>query len=62
MDCRFGEREGKPLVAFSWEGMTDMDQACGRGWAVMEDGKMLVSRIYTHFGEEYGFKAQWMNR
>jgi len=60
MDCRFSEKDGKPLVDFSWEGMTDMDQASGRGWATVEDGRMLVGRLYTHFGEEYGFEARRM--
>jgi hypothetical protein len=33
MDCRFGERDGTPIVEFSWCGCEEMDQSCGRGWA-----------------------------
>ena len=32
LDCRFGERDGAPLVEFSWEGENDNDPGCGRGW------------------------------
>ena len=62
MDCRFGERDGKSLVEFSWEGFTDTDQACGRGWAVVGEGDMLNGRLYCHFGEEYGFRASKRSR
>jgi hypothetical protein len=33
MDCRFAERDGKPLVEFSWQGKDEMDDASGRGGA-----------------------------
>lgn len=62
MDCRFGEREGKPFVEFSWEGFSDTDPACGRGWAVVGEGDMLHGRLYCHFGEEYGFRASKRSR
>lgn len=33
MDCRFGKRDGQPLVEFSWQGSDEADEAMGRGWA-----------------------------
>ncbi len=27
------EREGLPFVEFSWEGLSEGDSMCGRGWA-----------------------------
>ncbi len=31
MDCRHSENDGVHKVEFSWEGTSEMDQACGRG-------------------------------
>ena len=33
MDCRVAERDGGPIVEFSWAGYEEMDPTCGRGWA-----------------------------
>ena len=57
MDCRFGERDGKPLVEFSWQGKDEMDDASGRGWAVIEDDGNLAGRIYFHQGDDSAFSA-----
>src|SRR3989304_2843334 len=56
LDCRFGEREGVPSVEFSWEGQNDMDDGCGRGWAVLRDGQ-LEGRLYIHCGDDSWFRA-----
>ncbi|NUN03989.1 MAG: hypothetical protein HUU41_23025 [Bryobacteraceae bacterium] len=56
LDCRFGKREGKPLVEFSWQGASDNDDACGRGWAVL-DGDALEGRIFIHASDDSAFKA-----
>lgn len=57
MDCRFSERGGKPLVEFSWLGKDEMDDASGRGWAVINDDGMLTGRIYFHQGDDSAFTA-----
>jgi hypothetical protein len=44
MDCRFGERDGKPLVEFSWQGKDERDDAYGRGWATIENSGTLAGR------------------
>jgi hypothetical protein len=31
LDCCYGERNGRPVVEFSWEGVSEGDQICGRG-------------------------------
>src|SRR4051812_9570423 len=49
MDCRPASRDGKPAVAFSWEGNDEMDEASGRGWAVLQ-GDELHGRISFHQG------------
>ncbi len=56
LDCRFGERGGMPAVEFSWEGQDDSDDAVGRGWAILRDGK-LDGRWLFHRGDESWFLA-----
>ena len=57
IDYRLGEREGKPAVEFSWEGVSDADQSCGRGWALI-DGDAMQGRLFLHHGDDSAFTAQ----
>ncbi len=57
IDCRFGARDGLPLVEFSWEGADDADQAGGRGWAIIEQDGHLRGRIFIHRGDDSAFAA-----
>jgi hypothetical protein len=57
MDCRFSDKDGKPLVEFSWNGADENDPACGRGWAVV-DGDTMAGRIYIHRGDDSAFVAK----
>lgn len=57
MDCRFDEKDGKPLVEFSWSGADENDPACGRGWALVA-GNVMTGRLYIHCGDDSGFKAE----
>jgi hypothetical protein len=57
MDCRFGERDGKPLVEFSWQGKDERDDASGRGWAVIDETGALSGRLYFHQGDDSAFLA-----
>ncbi len=57
MDCRFGEREGKPIVEFTWMGFDECDPASGRGWAVLE-GNAITGRIFFHTGDDSAFTAR----
>jgi hypothetical protein len=56
MDCRFGEKDGKPLLEFSWVGFDENDPASGRGWAVV-DSEVMTGRIYIHRGDDSAFTA-----
>src|SRR2546428_493675 len=60
MDCRFGDKDGKPLVEFSWTGVDDNDSASGRGWAVI-DGDKMTGRIFIHCGDDSAFTAERQN-
>ena len=57
MDCQYAERDGRPGVAFTWEGRDDCDPASGRGWAALERDGSLRGRIYFHLGDDSGFRA-----
>ena len=57
MDCRFGKRDGQPLVEFSWQGSDEGDEAMGRGWAVINGVGNLTGRIFIHDGDDSAFEA-----
>ena len=56
IDCRFSERDNSPFVEFSWEGESEMDPVCGRGWARLQDAQ-LKGQIYIHNGDDSAFVA-----
>jgi hypothetical protein len=45
-------------VEFSWSGVDDRDDACGRGWARVEADGSLVGRIFIHCGDDSSFTAR----
>jgi hypothetical protein len=57
IDCRFGERDGRPIVEFSWSGSEEMDQSCGRGWATLGANDELDGRLFFHLGDDSAFTA-----
>jgi len=55
------ERRGELLrVEFSWEGSSENDAACGRGWAEI-DGTELQGHLYIHGGDDSRFRASKRN-
>lgn len=57
INYRITERGGKPAIEFSWEGMDEMDECSGRGWAVLEEDE-LNGMFFFHQGDESGFVAK----
>jgi hypothetical protein len=57
MDCRHGQRNGRPSVAFTWDGNDEGDPASGRGWVILRQDGSLTGHIYFHHGDDSGFKA-----
>ncbi len=57
VDYRLGDRDGTPVIEFSWEGNDEMDSVQGRGWAVT-DGDELSGMILFHQGDDSAFKAK----
>lgn len=58
IDYRSGERDGKPVVEWSWEGNDECDPAMGRGWAVLESATTITGRIFFHQGDDSSFQAE----
>ncbi|MBX3159202.1 MAG: hypothetical protein KF773_24755 [Deltaproteobacteria bacterium] len=57
IDCRFGVRDGKPLVEFTFSGDDDGHPCTGRGWGVIDADGKLRGRIYIHLGDDSEFVA-----
>ncbi len=47
LDCRFSERDGAPVVDFSWEGENDNDPGCGRGWGALRGDRSKGDCTFT---------------
>ncbi|HEY1603569.1 MAG TPA: hypothetical protein VGG64_28470 [Pirellulales bacterium] len=58
MDCRITQRDGGPLVEWTWEGNDEMHDAQGRGWATLEKANELHGMIFFHQGDESEFVAR----
>lgn len=58
-DWRETVRGGKPAAEFSFEGMDGMEPTTGRGWVVLDDGKLNGDFLF-HRGDESGFNADRM--
>lgn len=57
LDCRI-ERTGEDeRIEFSWDGYSDTDPACGRGWGIIRDNE-LHGRLYIHASDDCSFRAQ----
>lgn len=57
IDWQEGEHDGSPAIEFSFQGFDEMEQTSGRGWAMLEDGK-LNGMIMVFQGDESGFTAK----
>ena len=52
------QKFGKQIqIEFSWEGSNDSDPGSGRGWAFLEDGK-LVGHLFIHMSDDSAFVAE----
>jgi hypothetical protein len=45
-------------VEFDWDGNDEMDEACGSGWAELQDDGSLQGEIRLHGGDEITFLAR----
>jgi len=51
-------RQGRPGLAFTFEGSDEMDPTRGRGWAVLRSDGSLSGRLYFHRGDDSSFSAK----
>ncbi|MDT7803002.1 MAG: hypothetical protein QOI78_6435 [Actinomycetota bacterium] len=58
LDCRPADRDGRPGLEFTWEGVDEGDQVSGRGWAVLADDETIEGRLFIHLGDESSFRAR----
>lgn len=61
VDYRKTKVDGHDRIDFSWEGFNDADPSCGRGWALVSDGR-LVGHLYLHNGDDSSFIAERASR
>src|SRR5438128_10683608 len=52
-----GRPEGENRVAFSFEGMDEMDEVNGRGTAILEGDRLTFTLMY-HQGDDYTFECK----
>jgi hypothetical protein len=61
IDYREIKRGSERAVEFSWEGDSEGDHSCGRGWVVLE-GAVLVGHLFIHQGDDSAFRARRFER
>ena len=57
LDIRYSESGGLPTAEFSWQGLDERDDRCGRGKAIIVKPERIVGQFYFHMGDESGFEA-----
>jgi hypothetical protein len=57
LDCRPADRDDRPGVEFTWEGVDEGDQVSGRGWAVLADDQTIEGHLFFHLGDDSTFRA-----
>jgi len=58
LDSRPVERDGRPTVEFTREGVDEGDQVSGRGWAVLVDDETIEGHLFFHLGDDSTFRAE----
>jgi len=58
LDVRYSSRDGIPIAEFSWEGIDEGDQRCGRGWVTPTDTGGLLGHIFFHNGDDSGLACE----
>ncbi|NYI89386.1 hypothetical protein HNR02_002709 [Amycolatopsis endophytica] len=58
LDCRPAERDGRPAVEFTREGVDEGDQVGGRGWAVLVEDEKIEGHLFFHLGDDSTLRAE----
>lgn len=57
MDCRYDKETSPKRVEFSWEGTSEYDPVCGRGWFEIKEDGSISGMLFIHNGDESWVKA-----
>jgi hypothetical protein len=56
-DCRYDNDKDANRVEFSWDGTSEYDPVCGRGWFEMTASDQIYGKLFIHNGDESWVKA-----
>jgi hypothetical protein len=56
IDVRVSMR--KPFLEYSWQGVSEGDDYCGRGWVEFPTPNNGEGRLFIHCGDESGVKIE----
>ncbi len=62
LDVRYLFKDGLPSVDFSWQGLDERDDRCGRGTVTIVEPGKLIGHFYFHMGDASSFEAIRENR
>lgn len=62
LDVRYSLADGVPHAEFSWQGMDERDDRCGRGSATIVEHERIKGHFYFHMGDDSSFEAVRMVR
>lgn len=62
LDVRYSLADGVPHAEFSWQGMDERDDRCGRGSAKIVEHGRIKGQFYFHMGDDSSFEAVRMVR
>lgn len=62
LDIRYSLKDGQPHAEFSWQGVDERDDRCGRGTATIQEDGRLKGRFFFHMGDDSGFEATRIGR
>jgi len=57
IDCRYDNDKDANRVEFSWDGTSEYDPVCGRGWFEMTATDQIYGKLFIHNGDESWVKA-----
>ncbi len=58
IDCRFSEVKGISRVEYTWEGTSEMESACGRGWFEINEKDKIYGGLFIHNSDDSWVKAE----
>lgn len=56
-DCRISKEKNREIIEFTWEGTSECDRVCGRGWFEKREKNQIYGRLFIHNGDDSWVKA-----